>query len=755
MVSSPWNAGAHSRFIPTVPSYQVASDYIKKTIDQDKWVYIFRKVHVPHGHSGHDATRWAGEIKVEKGGLMYAIPMDGQHERAAPHARPQAQVIGKTMCLPRRLFGNHVWHYFFASAIRLDMPQIETLEATVSDLCPPVTLECEKERQRGGGYFAYAYEDDDGTLIVPVVEPLTIALHLHTLYTAAVDDLLDYTVPNETQPGDKRKAVLRRRQKHLLASIVDDLTGARNDPGGELKKELKHPRAVKDFLLDYDRQVRFRVTRRDNFARLLSTWMTSSAMDILADACAASPAKLAFVGFLKVYLTCLGRTNESPVGRTLLGQLLDKNGHFIHQYVLPQSPPASDDYQIIRKTGFAVMEAWKEFGAKVLEGGRPTEIIVRSLSILVERRVWIETPEISIMVYGRTRVVRVQRLVIEGVAPKAVPRFECALGKVGLAIEVVNLLFAFKSVRDAYDGSDARAQRLALVGVVGSSLDAVSAIGPVLKVEGRALPVIGMISGSIDVYLGIQDTSSALDRGDDVGAAGMAYATAGSAISTVGSICLLVGAPTAAAGGASSWTGVGALAGILGLTMVGIGYTIKVFGAKSNVELFVAHSTWGASHGKDVRAGFSSKTYAEWVSDYDVQLEALFNALCTFNIESATNSEHRRRARITLGWLPPGSTLVLVYDESWTSATDSRQYTVSYVFGEARSILTTNANFSATLSEEGMLIEPLPHAVTTRPLQADPNLRHITLCGRLRVKTSEDSPEIRIPHDNDVMVTLH
>src|SRR5262245_38595191 len=85
-----------------------------KEIDRDKWIYVFR-------HSvGEQYAPLKEEIRIDKKGEMAATPHVREEDlkKEIPN-RGKPVPLGKTMCLPRRIFGKPQVYRFFASRVQL------------------------------------------------------------------------------------------------------------------------------------------------------------------------------------------------------------------------------------------------------------------------------------------------------------------------------------------------------------------------------------------------------------------------------------------------------------------------------------------------------------------------------------------------------------------------------------------------------------------------------------------------------------
>src|SRR5687767_4794975 len=69
-----------------------------KAINRQKWIYVFR-----NNHEREVYAEVQEEILVDKNGEMAATPYDEIEKGLKTRAKPLP--VGRTMCLPRRIFG--------------------------------------------------------------------------------------------------------------------------------------------------------------------------------------------------------------------------------------------------------------------------------------------------------------------------------------------------------------------------------------------------------------------------------------------------------------------------------------------------------------------------------------------------------------------------------------------------------------------------------------------------------------------------
>src|SRR5262245_27274159 len=135
-------------------------------IDRQKWIYVFR-TNTQGKSAGLPAL--VEEIHIDKSGEMAATPHDDIEKPI--NKRGKGEPLGKTMCLARRILGMPQVYRFLASRIRLEKAPIEELKKHIEQIAPPVILDPTDKNN--------SVIEDGGELLVPVVDPITVALHLH------------------------------------------------------------------------------------------------------------------------------------------------------------------------------------------------------------------------------------------------------------------------------------------------------------------------------------------------------------------------------------------------------------------------------------------------------------------------------------------------------------------------------------------------------------------------------------------------
>lgn len=732
-----------------------------KEIDREKWIYVFRSNALSYGV--YSAIR--AEIRVSKNGELAITPSDQVEKELKSRPEP-TPIGGKTMCLPRHIVGLPQVYRFFASRIRLPLAQIKELENTVSRFIPPTVLDPENNK---------SVIEKDGQWLVPVVDPITVALHLHAAFAAAAEDIVNYTSANKQ--NQHHRAAERRSKKYLLATILKSIIGeADKKDANNLVHELKDQQGpLEDFLTHFQKEVQWRVDRRDRLGNFLVRWMASDGIRILADAYL-SEKKKEFEKFLVPWAHAITRMDESPPGRKYLDRLLKDQKHFFNKYLWLSNDPTDDAIQAIRKSGMTVFEAWKTIAERkiVTADVEIAEDVYKRFHRLREIK---NAPDPKGLTKGqrkqakRTRaearaefkeVLRnlreyEERLLKDLRSSEPKTHFSTEPRALGAIVEAVNFVLAFSAMMKALEGDDPRAKQLAVIGFVGSTLDATSAIAALSKRWDKVAPVLGFVSGVIDVYLADAAMDKAFKDGDQDAANGNFLTGVGATMTTAAGLMALASIPG------------GQIVAIIGLLIVAIGFIYKLLTGKEPIERFFAHCTWGKEYLQAGGGDWSPTRFEQWTGDkeFDYQLEALLNIICKFEIASGAQL---REMKFKMGWIPPDSKLKVKYEETWDSSADSRTLENEIEFTE-QGPRSTAANMSAspdgksgvkiavsrtylTSRDTHVTKEKTMHGDTYEVREVVPELKKIVASGRLFV-TFDGSPTIAIPHKDFEKKTLH
>jgi hypothetical protein len=702
-----------------------------KPIDRTKWIYVFRQ------DIGEQYAAIKEEIRVDANGEMFVTPGDRIELPIAKRGTPVA--IGKAMCLPRRLLGKPKAYRFYASRLRLPLSQIKALENRISTFVPRTLLDPTNNT---------SVIQHDGQLLVPVVDPLTVALYLHAAFSAAADDVINYTAAHTDLAPVLRKMVEQRRKKQLLATLLKGIIGEEKNVGANnLVHELKGLQGpLEEFLTHYDQQLQWRVKRRDWLANILVTWLRTDAFKV-ASAAHKTISMDSWVRFLVPWCHVLNRLFETPIGRTFLAGLLEDKNHFVHTFVWPQKGLSNDDFQAVRKSGMTIFEAWAELAATrvLIKGGDYVPEVVESLRHLrrLKQAEKLTTQSVKEIV-AIDRTITAVKLIDPGPV-ETVHHFPASAKSLGALIESVNLILAIKATSDAMQGDDPQAKELALINLVGSTLDASSAIASLLNKSEHAIHVLGFISGVIDVYLGVIAMDKAFADGDQDIANGEFLTAAGATFGTAGAAMGLLAIPG------------GQAVAILGLAVVAIGLIYKWVKGKEPLERFFEHCSWGKNHKLAGGADWSPTRFEQWTGDkeFDYQLEALLNIISKVDIDYYDTF---RDLKFKAAWLPLNSKLLVLYQEKWRNT--AQPFTIeSEILLTHKGPASKDMRFSvAADGQNGIRVKVVSGVPATRqglrpwPLR-DPLLENAFAAGRL-VVTFEGATPMKVPHDRPVKTTL-
>lgn len=612
-----------------------------KPIDRVKWIYVFRH------NVGDKFAELRDEIRIDAAGNMAATRLEDLNAEAS---KRKQQPIGKTLCLPRRVFGKPSVYRFYASRVQLPSEQIRALEKTVYTFLPATNLELGKNT---------SVVEKNGELLVPVVDPITVALHLHAAFSAAADDVINYTHAHKDLPEAQRKAVARRRKKQLLASFLKSIIGEeKNVSANNLVHQLKGQQGpLEDFLVHYEAQLQWRIARRERLALYLTRWLKSDAMKIAAAAHQAAH-KDAWPQFLVPWCHAVTRLCETVPGREYLLGVLGDPAHFAKIYVWPEKEPPENAIQAIRKGGMTLLEAWKTFAeARVLvKGGDYVAYVTDTVSSLRKlRRYKLNeklTPQSIKEAVGIDKKIKATFL-LDPDDFKPQHHFSSGARSLGAFVESVNFIISVRSTMDAIKDPQEREQ--AIIGLVGSGLDATSAIAALFKSGEKLAAVLGFVSGVIDIYLGAAEMNRAYTDGDQDIANGAFLTAAGATFGTASVAMGLLAIPGAQA------------VAILGLAIVAAGYIYKLLKGKEPLERFFGRCSWGVDYLKPGGGKWSRTRFETWKGDneFDYQIDALLNIICKIEINRGATF---RDMKISVAWLPPRASLTVKYEELWKGA---------------------------------------------------------------------------------------
>ena len=733
---------------PLVISTNRSDSYTKIDPDHDLYIYVFRQdaptqegvqdtdpQGAPKGRLSSGVAVWCDEL-VSRKGELHAAPVDPQLSMMTTMKfgdtdpkRPGFVHVGKAVSFARRLRGVATKHYFFASRVRVPLGVITKLQQHITEWVPSHTFEendSHSFRATKGDETALGVKE--GSLVVPVIEPLTIALHLHEYYEQSTLDGAAYV----SDP--------QRQQKVLLAQVLQSVLASDK----ELYNELTNPYVVDEFLKSFETQVKYRQEWRELWSNFLVNWLDSGPFEMAAQAHLQSEAP---ERFLIVVARSLGRLSEAASGRSLLLDMYrgkDPKWQWVSEYIFRTSKPPDKIFKIVDKANGALITALKEWAVFAAEHV-PAKIIVSSAVYMLDA----EVQDVDQVIHAGERVTtriwldpRGGQFVVktyEWEFPKSTRKLKTfwkgAFTGVKSLFSFVSAAISAHDLAKAAGDLDTKAKKgmfivlalnnaakdIKLVADITSyykdkakdaAKSAVKKLGPEVE-EGayqlkhaeskaaeasakawkRAATAMGFIGAVTDVVLGVGSSIKAYKEGETRQLVGSVIATVGSGIEAAGYLWgLLI-------------EGAGGPLAVIGAAFVIVGKVIQLF-VKSDYQHLIAHSCFGSSYGKSgPKKNWAVVPFEQWKDRYDLQLSSGIQLLCQFDIKSNVESGNEfgqeklylnhepgitdeaaativRTAKLHMSWVPAGSRIEVEYEEAWKTANDNRQYKAAYEIDE-------------------------------------------------------------------------
>lgn len=599
-----------------------------------KFVYAFRVL--------GDDTQLFAEIFADQQGNLAVFP--GRVARATERdKRDQPTPTGSDrFTLPHTINGKRAFYFFIVSRIRLHVSTINDLEVER----PPalVALDLEKDDS-----FLFVGSSDGNSssseTFLPVIDPITIGINLHTRYEQACNELIAFTMEFKEQSDAQRTRVRDRHKALFLAKLLQSVM--EGDPSDKLglKNEFKNsdPSAVKAYIDAYDKTVQDLVKRRDRLVEPLVHFLAGKLLETTENSYLVTE-KQDYALFLPHLQLMHERINEAPLGKARIGKLIDNPTFAFREYVLRTSPADDARFAVGRKAHSAILGLWREAVPGLLsKTPSAAERIANSLKFIARLDlVKVETKQISYTYRkknGRLRTVTKTVQETTAIAPAtALAKWAQdglpgrGLERLAQGIEVANLTLALVSLADAEPGED---RGFALLNLFGSVLDGVSAFNAFLKIGERSIKIVGGISAAVDTVLAARDGINAYGRDDTSSAVGFGIVATGSVLTLAGCVC-------AAAGLAAGATVVGipfaVFLEVVGAVLVGAGWILAVFSADTEIELFVSHCMFGKSSnsGSTDKPKWASAAFGDWAKPggLDHQVKSLLTILAAFTVKA-------------------------------------------------------------------------------------------------------------------------
>jgi hypothetical protein len=673
-----------------------------REITHDVWIYVFRKF------EGTEATPpvWIEEIFHAKDGTLSVAPVAEQlahlsgNPKVEPKTRPAVKEIGKTTTFARRINGRRTLHYLFASRVRLPLPSVYTL------MTGWVGAKLIKAMMIDQWAPAYSFEKDDinllekdGKLIVAVVDPITIALHLHTYADAAAQDCIDYGGDlSEKQGGRQSKVMLARILQSLLAadqSLYQDvyLEGANEE-------QTWNPYAVDSFLEEYNYQIGYRQQWRIRWHTFLVNWLDSEPFQVAFRVfCDAAPLEA-----LLLICRLLRRISVSELGRGLLLRInsgkpndADDKWGWVSQHIFPAESEPAPVWEMIDKASGNTIGAVLEWAPFVSTGVIPPKYVIQAINAPLAVRLGVK-PATKIITEGFGSVPQpqfwrgkhgieyVKYQIDPGKASEIKGKYAYGFAWADMALKVVSAAFAAKEIAEAL-GPDADYKKKTVAIITG--IHTVADLGASAKeIQGGykrfaaelaedesketaeaiekyeiAASRLAALAAITDYVIGVKDTITSLREGETGEGVGHLVSTVGYGLEFVGSLAAALSVP-----------GLGVLI-MIGGALVIIGNTIVKIFKKTDYQRFVRHCYWGPEYGETgPKKEWAVAPFEQWKDRYDLQLKSLIELLCQFEIDEdrwkakaniPSDPEKIRAVEVKLGWLPMGARIEVTYDEVW------------------------------------------------------------------------------------------
>jgi hypothetical protein len=748
-----------------------------KSIDSERWIYVFRR---PKGATAAPAVL-VDELFLDAQQQLHATQLQTPANGSWPERGNRgAQVaIGKTMCFCRQFLGQPLVHYFFSSRIQLPSKLILELQNHIADWTQGITFEPTDPNIYKG------VETEEPR--VPVLDPITIATHLHAYYVAASDDLLKYLTPiddpDTPHSEEQKKRAAERQKKFQLARIISSVLDAEPTLNGKQNEDLLY-----GFLNDYEAQIKYRKEWRNRWATYLTNWLKARPILLLAEAHQFDE-KNDFPLFLLHMANCHSRLSESPQGRELLEEHFEQAKKFswVQKYALGRGEPTLDEFKAIRKIGSAPLEFLKEHAPVWFKGAKTTPADEISLAL---KKLFGANAKPKAILWGEkelryrswsmrgSELKRAKRhefeLLVEEIHDRQFelkPMWKGAIGSLSEGLELINFALAFNAYLNTPD--EERVEKIwAFLELINAGIElSNSTLWLLGKASKHTLEKLSFVSAVIDAVLGAKETLEALSEAKF----GKAL---GSGIITVGSMIVAIGVLAESS-----------FAGPVGFVIVGVGFIIKaIFRDPDDYENFISFSSFGNHEGEadeEPKWYKTEKKFADWGDDLDEQLRAAVMLFCKFKVTPGAdpgrvqNTEREylgkdwydltetllRSATIKMGWVPGGAKFRLKYSEEWTDEQDSREFEIELEFNDEKLDVPT-ATLSVQVQKGGVLLVQAPKpGGTAKPilsvsdtgqfLGVNKSLKKIILACSLEVKLGEDTFSAENNEEEGALYTPH
>jgi hypothetical protein len=668
-----------------------------QAIEGERYIYVFaRRVW------GSDVPTLVEELHLDADGTITATqlgtrlfpdprPLDGK-DSPLPEKRQRSR-IGTTMRFVRRVRTSRLAHYFFASRIPLSRRAVEELRHNVVGWVPETQFDAldyvPKSTSEPDVPSPTTFGEWDpnvltglgpGALQVPVLDPITIALHLHDLATSATGDLLDYVTTYDDQRAEARERVVKRQQKLVLAYLVQMVLKNYDTAlyGAQHSVSVK----TDTFVQKYWEQVNYRLRERERWWTYLGNWLQADPIEFLSRAHFEQPAQH-WQAFLLPMLLCFLDASGSQAGRDLVAAVVKdkKRWRWFHRQILPgldegpEEDTKAETYQVPRKFALAVLEVVKEMGPGFLDHSTAAMWRVLgahsknfSLRFMVDGGPLDKDPLVAAKKFEESQ----EKLHIQVPEPEEIVEewhelaehhYKGKVLKITAVVELLDLALSVRQFINERSGEHAVTLVRSMADTSALLLEfAHGAKGKLLSTLFRMRPGLVVLGGVLEGYLAVQDARKAAAKDDSAGVASGVITAGGAAVSTLGFVATVA---LEAVGLELSFTPFF----VVGLILMGIGAIVGLF-KDTPMETFLKFCAFGKNGGGgELVEGLEEMKEGE----YGQQLEVLLNLLCRVKIERAdmasidggARTDDARAARFTMGWIPDGAYLTVDYRDQW------------------------------------------------------------------------------------------
>jgi hypothetical protein len=626
------------------------------TFTQNKWVYIFQSRSTDIAPVRGVPTTFFGACFVDGAGSARRV--DAKTARVDTDLQELANVPATSdVSLPDRLFNlpplhrheEQCFYYFWASPIQLSTRMIAHLEGTISRLVEPVDL------PDAEGHV-------DGIPVVPVVDPLVVALHFAGSYEVAADDAFFQTTNAVDIPADRSASTRRRAARQPLAFAIKSILEADRENDLKISNREKVLTNVRTYLADERRVLAALEAIRDVAARRLVRWLESTYFQ-LVEAAHRDLELLVYDRLVSAMAGFVDRLIDSSVGKAFFARFPQRFAFMHDEYILRGSSTPDWKWGTVKKCGGAAISILTKLvpylvAKNVAAGGR---VIAAGVNFLARAELAIVSDfgpvALPIRKRGGVTVINANlkgiqvntKVNLKEFQEWAKPGQRGTINVLTLLVEVANIAINTAAIFKSAKGRT-KEQVLGTIKALGNLGSLAKAFDKLYSANKVRAARFACIAGAADIILGTVDGVDAFNEGDWWRFGGdMLLATAGG----VGAFAALCEAGEVAAVGAS----VGGLIAFAAAIVAGIGGLIVNFLSDTDIDTFVKHSSFGDKPGSgDFVPKWSRTNVNTWADDAEGlarQLDALHRLSARFEFTAAAPA----RVKFTFNNLLPESLL--------------------------------------------------------------------------------------------------